>query len=256
MFTTGTSPLTIGAYDTGVSNFLDATIDEIKLSSRAKSAEEIAKYYSGTVSAKFYPTTDGRLRRYGDANWATAIAAADATALVQTGSDGYIQADGYFECDRYVSTFNASSVPDTATITVGTIGITSITTTGTDANWVCNVYNSSHADTITTADYNDVGSTAWSATPIALASFTAGVKTWAFNAAGIAGISKTGNTKLCLREAYHDVGANATGLAGAPGAYFNFYMVAQTGTSNDPYLWLEYTEATATTNTTNFFSIL
>jgi hypothetical protein len=58
---------------------------------------------------------------------------------------------------------------------------------------------------------------------------------------------KPGITKLVIREGsdFDD---------SAPSTTQSYATI--NNTTNLPYLWVEYTEATATTNTTNFFSIL
>jgi len=60
--------LKIGLDDSAGSGYWDGRIDEVKISTRIKSAEEIAKYYSGTVSAKYWSTDDSYIESVNTAN--------------------------------------------------------------------------------------------------------------------------------------------------------------------------------------------
>lgn len=76
---------------------------------------------------------------------------------------------------------------------------------------------------------------------------------FALNSTGLAVISKTGYTKLGVRNA-HDL-MNVSQNAGAGNyAFFHSYTSEQTGTSNDPYLSVTYT--VSSTVNSNFFALM
>ena len=76
---------------------------------------------------------------------------------------------------------------------------------------------------------------------------------FALNSTGLAVISKTGYTKLGVRNA-HDL-MNVSQNTGAGNyAFFHAYTSEQTGTSNDPYLSVTYT--ISSTVNSNFFALM
>ena len=108
-----------------------------------------------------------------------------------------------------------------------------------------NIYSSAPAtDTAVVAgDYDSLGITAYCDTSLTLATFsTIAYNDFAFNAAGIAAISKTGISKFGAREAIHDAGNSEPAHSNSE-SYFYGYMADQANTTYDPKLVVTYTAA-------------
>jgi len=143
-------------------------------------------------------------------NWATVHDAATGTGTDNSGGV-YVMAavsGGNYKVYRGFLSCNTASIPDTATITGATVEVKGSDKFGALSESY-GLYNSTHVDPITTASYNDGGTTSW-ATPIALAAWSSSAtNTWTLNATGVAGISLTGTTSIAVREKEFDVDNSA-----------------------------------------------
>lgn len=211
---------------------------------------------SGMILGEFfgadYPATDDQSIVNTTTNWQTSHDATSGT--LRGGTVYYIQSYNYtagdFANERGFLKADTSGIPDNATISAASLVLNSVEKkdsagAGLGDTSAYNVYNSSHSDTLTTTDYNDGGTTAWS-TAVTWTNWPATANadvTYTFNATGIAGISKTGYTKLCLREATYDV-ANSVPATSKKQTYVAPNNSAATGTGDDPYLSITYTVPT------------
>lgn len=191
---------------------------------------------------------DGAVRTFGSGGgwFATARGAA-------TGHDAYGGNTGHYSAyvdppngliSRGFYPFDTSALPDGATITAASLFVYSYVTPGTggggstDNKSVCVVESTQASPTaLTTADYDQVGSTLL-ADRIPFSSFpSAGYQEIPLNATGLAAISKTGYTKLALIAGYDfDNVAPTTDWCGFASKFSD-----ETGTSMDPYLKVTYT---------------
>lgn len=190
-----------------------------------------------------YPSSDGAV----GINPAVATFAlahdTDPGTILATATDGYImvRADNSstWYLYRLFQNFDTSSLGASATI----VSCVSYLRGGSEKGGTnarnYNVYGSTAADTIALASYQSGGAIAYCDTAITQSGWsTTGYMSWAWNATGLAAISKTGKTKICYREATYDV-ANTP-----PGVETNYVAARQSsyeGTSSDPYLLISYT---------------
>jgi len=158
---------------------------------------------------------------------------------------------------RAIILFDTSALPDTATVTAGTLSVygrNKAATTGNTPTY--NVYASTPASNIAlvAADYGQTGSTAFS-TAITSANIQTGSpgisNDFALNASGIAAISLTGVSKYSIREATYDAGSSTptwTDPNDESCSGVNFHP-SENGTGYQPKLVVTYTlPNTAPTN--------
>jgi len=218
--------------------YLNGKLDEVSLSTRAKSAEEIAKYYSGTVSAKYYSGAgDGFVVNTNVTSWAASrsdatgdtaypVAASDVSAIFNQLSNNQIH--------RAFYPFVTSTLPDDAEITLGQVAIKSSATAGANADTVdADLVSNSQASTttLTTADYDQLGTTVYDS--IAFADWAVGYNIFTLDETGLAEIDATGNSQFgikCSRDTDNSVPTGQNYIA----SYFS------ESTGNEPYLWVEY----------------
>jgi len=183
----------------------------------------------------FYPGSDESLTSSAS-SWSSTRDAT--TATVRTGTSSYVftfKSTVSYYCERYFSTINTSGLTAGASILGASYVVLGINKTGTGSRSY-NIYDSNHSDTVQASDFDLCGSTAW-ATAITQSAFSgSGINTWTLNATGLAGINKTGNTKLCIREVLKDV-ANS-----APTDDNQYVGFSNIESANDPYLEITYTE--------------
>lgn len=198
-------------------------------------------------------TVDGSVSLGGtSATWATVRDAADGssaddsgtTALPLVGKNG----TGQFEIRRIFALFDTSSLTASSLISAATLslfgdGLAGANNDNDGDDFFCIVTSSPASNTaLVVGDYDQVGSTEqhdagqrkdYSVVQNAYNDF-------AFNATGVASLSKTGISKYGVREG-HDLLNSA--YAGANNTYNwkSFYMADQTGTTNDPKLVVTYT---------------
>lgn len=155
-------------------------------------------------------TVDGRVHNF-DAVWATARAASsgqsadDTDTQITLGVTGKL-GGGQFFISRGFLLFNTASIPDTHTIVSATLALYAVSTQNGDNDgddWlnVCSTTPASNTGLVL-GDFDQVGSTEL-ANRIDIGSIsTSAYNTWTLNASGLAAISKTGVTKLGLREGH------------------------------------------------------
>jgi len=180
------------------------------------------------VEVTFYPdahpevtSVDGRLAfTWAQHSFSQLVAGAGTTAQddsnylnVTIYSDGFV--DKWHTIYRSILLFDTSALPDDCTIISAILYIYGEGKTDTlGIAPTINLFASNPATNIALipADYATLGTTPLCDTPIAYADFKTGTpgdpNTFALNAAGLALISKTGITKLGLREATYDAPDN------------------------------------------------
>lgn len=187
-----------------------------------------------TVLTK-YPSQDGAVRYYsGAGTWASIRAEATGTNVYpSTDPSPMVYSDASLPLIiRGFLYFDTTDVPAGTNITEGRVRIYGSSIVGTVGS-VCLV-NGTQADTLSTADYDQAGTTELSDTRIAITSWnTSGYNDFPLNAAGIAAINEGGTTKLALR---HSSDLDNSSPASPVAAYM--YPVEQSGTSKDPILEL------------------
>lgn len=197
--------------------------------------------------SNFVPTSDDSIYA-GNASFATARAAT--TGTLRGGTIGVVQSvlSGIYYIERGFFTFNTADIPDTDTISAATLTLSMKRNVGSSGASY-NIYSSTHSDTIVATDFDLAGDTAYCDTAITQAGLGTDYsnQTFTLNAAGIAAISKTGNTKICIREVLSDIANSAP--AGEVSALFQ-----TVDSSTDPIL--SVTHSAVTTNTTNFFNFI
>jgi len=165
-----------------------------------------------------------------NSTFSTARSATDSDS-VRNGNDNYVQSiysapDYYIE--RWLGVFDTSTLSDSATILSAKLRF--YVTNADSATRSYQLYDSTTADTVTTADYDTCGTTAYS-TAKAPADFTTNAyNDYVLNASGISAISLSGKTKFCLREKLSDYDNVAP--TGVPNIKFNSSINA----SNKPVL--------------------
>lgn len=146
------------------------------------------------ATVTFNDITGGDVRSH-NATFATArtgsnLATHNPTAQLYSGFTA-----GEYYIDRVFVRFATGSIPDNATIVSAFIRING--SLGADNNsQSVHIVGSTGADTITTADWGNVGSTDFGSKTFA--SFITGNNDITLNATGLTNISKTGDTKLAL----------------------------------------------------------
>ena len=154
------------------------------------------------ATTQFNITDGARLRFYGNTGqtWSQVHDAATAQSEIADGQVSLQAETGatVFDLNRYIITFDTSTIPDNATITSAFLRI--VGTGKQDAHTeTINVVGSTPADStnIAVADYDQLGTTVFGT--VAIASFNAsGNNDITLNASGLAAISKTGYTNLGL----------------------------------------------------------
>lgn len=147
---------------------------------------------------------------------------------------------------RSMFTFPTASLPDTDTISQAVFSVYAFTPSGGITGSV-NVYDANPASMTTLdgggGDFDAVGSTAFSDTPITSANWgNAAYEDFTLNASGLANISKTGNSAFALRMVEDATNSAPTWLT-SNGLEFNHYYADRTGTSEDPKLVITHEAA-------------
>ena len=241
------------------SQYMDGEIDEVKISTRTKSAEEIAKYYSGTVSAKFYPSVDGRV--YDDNNAATGRT----WAQVHDG-DGTLERQGYntdkvrtfcdkandsgtaFRNERGIVVFDTSNLPDTSSVDATSLWLYCESVTDGQSDKIGITQSSPASNTAIAATDLD-GFTIHedtSTSDITMANLTTSAyNEFVFDATGRGWVDATGHTPLGVRQGkdYEEV----SGHSSAPTTSTSVTTFSSDSDANPPYLWVEYTAEGVTT---------
>lgn len=186
--------------------------------------------------------------------WADLIAAAglsavdteEWTSLVLIQAAPTPNTDKWRVLNRSILLFDTSGLPDGAPILSATLSIHG----SEKADYLgiapdINVYGSAPAsDTgLVAGDYDSLGNTPFCDTPITYASWqangTAGWNDFILNSDGIATISRTGITKLGLRNANYDVAGSAPAWTSILSTYMRGYLAEDSG-GRKPRLVITY----------------
>jgi len=206
-----------------------------------------------------YPSLDGYVYDNGvqALSWAEIIAEPGSSAK-DDGTSGAVinisakpsETDKWMTLYRSIFLFDTSALPDGCRVTSAIFSVWG--TNKADALSVApdiNVYASAPASTTALAagDFDSLGSTPFCDTPITYAGWnTSGYNDFTLNAAGIAAISKTGITKLGLRNANYDVAGVAPNWVSGAGSTLGGYFVEH-GSGGRPKLVITYGAPTVTT---------
>lgn len=145
---------------------------------------------------------------------------------------------------RSIMLFDTSALTSGATISAATLSLYGTAKLDDlSATPTTNIYSSAPASDTTLADgdFNSLGSTAF-ATAITYASWsTVAYNDFTLNASGLAGISKTGITKMGTRNPEYDVADSSPTWADSVTSYTEHSSSDHTGTTQDPKMVITYT---------------
>ena len=178
----------------------------------------------GLTTTDFYPdattgntTISGSVYHHQDnQTWSTIVGGGGNGSTDSEGSMFVFRATAgtnsntFVNCNRGIALFDTSVITDDNVILSAVLNLYgNQRINNLNASPVLNIYSSNPAQNndLTGTDYATLGSTAFCDTGIAYADFDyGGYNTFTLNTPGIAAISKTGITKLGMRDSYHDVG--------------------------------------------------
>jgi len=187
-------------------------------------------------------------------SWAQIIAAAGSSAsdAISGGSLAKWQCDTNTDkfklLHRSIFLFDTSALPDDCVITSARLTVYGYTklNEGSWANLKLNVYASAPASetALAAGDFDSLGSTPLCDTDLDYDDFDSGngANTFALNADGLAAISKTGITKLGLREVTYDVGGASPTWVTNKRMIFNGYFADKSGDDYPPVLSVTYAD--------------
>jgi len=231
------------------SRYFDGRVAEVVVTRRAKTAEEISKYYGGIVTARFIPDTtavDGKVQKDAGASWSATRSASTATSAdTQPGSTPFKseKPSSTYDISRYVLQFPTGNLISSADINHAVIGITYDSGSGKNDSESTNPADLSlvssspaSATTLGTADY---ASANWGTTKFAddidLGDLSATeAYLFEFNSDGRDHITKAGISKFGIR------GANDFADGTAPTARSFAYIYGSGSSGNEPFLSVEY----------------
>ena len=206
--------------------------------------------YIGINSMKYYPTSDGYVSRTSSGDFATIR---DGTGTVSDNTTEYAftrvtssSTDSvYSRLDRIIEIYNIQGIPPTYTITNASInlyGNTHANTFGSSPNLVVmNVKSLASLDSITASDYNKIGTTPLSSN-ISYAAYTdAGYNRLYLNTVAINTINGSTTKIPFMLTTSWDADNTPPTWSGSKSAYFEPYTVARTGTTQDPYIFVNFT---------------
>lgn len=200
------------------------------------------------LSKTLYPSVDGTCdNTEASSSWATVRSAAssnfvDVTTPIRAAASNYN--GSLYSIGRGFFTFDTSSIPNGAVISVARLYLKPTLIENVHSVDIhCVAATNSSTSSLSTADYDQVGSTSFGSK--ALSTYSVGVYGYIdFNATGIAHIDKDGYTKFACRTS-QDLNNSAP-----PGSANNILTINAddaSGTSNDPYLYVEYAVPTTQT---------
>ncbi len=164
-------------------------------------------------------------------------------AIINIYSDS--STDKWEQNNRGIYLFDSSGLPDGAEISAATFSLYGKAKEGNfSSNFPdINVYSSAPASNtdLAAGDYDSLGTTAYCDTAITYNDLnTSGYNDFAFNATGLAAISKTGVTKIGVSEATHDAGATSPDWEQSKYIQMLLYF-AEKGAGYKPKLVVTYT---------------
>ncbi len=217
---------------------------------------------SGSTTARFYSTAgDGRVSYTGgmfsgcnSAAWSTARNATSGIASYTTAANTSWVGTGctsssVVNLSRGFLAFDTSALPDNAVISEATLHlyVSATSKSVSDENSSIAVVQGLQTNTtsLTGTDYAKAGNPVASPTPgssaINIGALQVpGYNEWALNTAGLGWISRTGYTKLALREG-HDIANSWPSYVMNAGNYISVYLSEQADIVQDPYLEVTYT---------------
>lgn len=217
--------------------------------------------FMGTTTS-FYTETDGYIFSYTAAGgtWSQARSGGGYTPAVDYpwGAGNFVFAarfngvSAYTIVREYLS-FDTSDIGSASTISAATLKLYGLTQPSL-TRYAC-VTEASQHDTLEAADWTAITDTLLSNTTISNSNWSlSSYNDFGFNASGLGIISKTGLTKMAVRDKTYDVDNVApTDNGGGGESDFWAYESAQSGTDKDPYISITYA---APITTDNFFQLL
>ena len=201
-------------------------------------------------------TCDGQVANYpGGAGvvWATLIAASGNFNDVNTTAGGLIQIESTTTTDQWdamlrsIFTLDTSALTSSASISSAIFSIYGSTKADNIAcSPTINVYDATPAvnNNLADGDFSQCGSTSFLDSSLTYSAWsTTGYNDFTFNATGVAAISKTGITKLSIRNANFDVAATSPTWPGgsAKQSYMAGNFADTADVTSDPKLVITYT---------------
>lgn len=149
---------------------------------------------------------------------------------------------GQYYITRTFHKFDTSIIGSGATISAASLFAYNNATDVTTGISECSVTASNQADTITAGDFKNFIDTLLTDTRFSYATLKAAAsyREFVFNATGINYITKTGTTKLSIRDYTHDYLNSAPAIPGVGDGAAYFYNTTYAGTDHDPYLSVTY----------------
>lgn len=248
----------------------NALVDTIKIVGKENSNIEEGKI--GNTTSTFYPdphtetvSVDGRVYRTASSNtWAsmrggTGNGHDDATSPLNGPLlEASATANRWSTLVRSLFVFDTSAIPDGNTITSATFSVT-CTGKADPFNGQVGITEGACASNtdLVNADFqsNESLTTRWCDTDIAISAISTTGSTynnWSLNASGIAGISKTGVTKIGLKL-NHDIDNTEPTYSTSASEFITVNHSENSGTSADPKLVVEHSSASAFVPKVNWF---
>ncbi len=207
---------------------------------------------STSTTVTYYSASggDGEIYHGGSSVWSTIHDATSGTAD-DTSSTAYVYSEYYggggdFWQARVALPFDTSGLPDSATIATATLYVYVDTKSDADNDgddFIRVIQNTTASETsLANGDWDEIGavdnSTAGASDTDITGISTGGYLAIPLNTTGVGWISKTGYTKLGLREGHDakDTPPAGNGLTGV-----RIHTADYTGTSRDPYIEISYT---------------
>jgi len=193
-------------------------------------------------STTYYSTSaDGDIKGKYDASWSTArttgdTVSASSTAIVVSTSKSFDKSvNGYaYTIRRGFLYFDTSDIPDGATIDTAALSV--YVYSHSNGPTLC-ALKGTQSSSLTTSDFTAYSGSSYGT----IATSTSGYKTINLDSTGKSDVSTTGTTKYCLMEYTYDYADSPPSLTTAYTGYI--YSSEYSGTSYDPKLVIEYTEA-------------
>jgi len=254
--------------------WFNGIIDELRIYDRVLSDTEILDIYNqerpDTITEVFYPVVDGRSRIFLDGTgttqtWSGIRNASEGTEADDSSTAITVQlananiSNRYTRLSRSFLMFDTSGLPDDCIIASTTLSMYGRSNSKEDGmglgnNFDVNIFSATTGSntSITTDDYDEVGTTAFS-TAINYSNLSvSGYNDWVLNTSGLSNISTTGISKFSTCSDYYDRTDNAPPASPpADCTTISFYSSEQEGLSCDPKLTVTYIiEDTPTYNLT------
>lgn len=200
--------------------------------------EASAVYYADTVDIRIVNNACG-------SSWSTCISQSSGTAVSGATAESITSPQGEYSSSSYNIAranlpFDTSDLPDNAVITGANLGLYYHSKLDTETSNPADIaiVNStvSNPSSITTADYNNFGTTRL-ASDVDISTLNHSAYTvFSLNSSGLSEINKTGYTQLGVRA------TNELDQTSAPVArsFAQFYSSYRVGTTQDPYLDITY----------------